>query len=442
MAAILATYGAWIALALVASTLPAMSVLVSFAARQHRWRTSTTADQRRADYHDWVLTSSEAAAELRAFGLAASLRERYGVLRARLTAEQLRLARSQALAEAGASLLALAVAGACVAWMGWRAVQGSATLGDVALFYAAFTQAQRMMRMLLASVGMGYYNVLFLGNLFAYLDLRPTLLDPPVAQPVRSAPGARGLDVRLAGVTFRYPGAEAPALRRLDLHVSAGQIAAIVGANGAGKSTLVKLLCRLYDPEAGNILLGGIDVRDMNLADVREAVSVLFQDPFRFNDTVAANIALGHAASPREIERAARAVGAEAIGPRLARGYETVLGRWFEGGVDLSAGEWQRIALARAILRGAPVIVLDEPTSALDPWTEAGWLGRFRGVAAGRTTIVITHRFSTAMHADVIFVMHEGRVEELGTHEELVARGGRYAASWLAQTRESDGAIA
>jgi ATP-binding cassette subfamily B protein len=442
MAAILATYGVWIALALVASTLPALAVLLRFALRQHRWRIRATADERRADYHDWVLTSSDAAAELRAFGLGTRLRAQYRALRSRLTGEQLDIARSQALAEAGASLVALAVAAACVAWMGWRAIDGTATLGDVALFYAAFTQGQRMMRTLLASVGMGYYNVLFLGNLFAYLDLRPTLVDRGVAMPAAAAREAPGLDVRLAGVTFRYPGASAPALKDLDLHVGAGEVAAIVGANGAGKSTLVKLLCRLYDPDAGRILLGGADLREMKLDHVREAVTVLFQDPFRFNETIAGNIALGREAAAHEIAKAARAAGADTIAARHEKGYETLLGRWFEGGVDVSVGEWQRIALARALLRRAPVIVLDEPTSALDPWTEAGWLDRFRAVAAGRTAIVITHRFSTAMRADVIFVMHEGRVDERGTHDELVARGGRYAASWHAQTRTRDDAIA
>jgi ATP-binding cassette subfamily B protein len=436
LAAILLPYGAWLAATLIASTVPALAVLVMFAVKQHRWRVAATPHRRRADYIDWAVTASETAAEIRSYSLGERFRRQHGELRRKLAGEELAMAKSRAIAEAVAALAALAAAGSCMAWMAWRALQGEASLGDVALFYAAFAQGQRVMRSVLASIGMGYYNVLFLGNLFQYLGLAPRIGDPPAARPFPLGE-ALGVEVEFHGVAFRYPGEREPALRGLDLKVQPGQVAAIVGPNGSGKSTLVKLLCRLYDPDAGQVRIGGIDARDLRLEDVREAVSVLFQDPVRYNDTAAGNIDVASLFHRAQVERAARAANAHALLERLPAGYETPLGLWFDGGTELSAGEWQRIALARALLRRAPVLVLDEPTSAMDSWSEAGWLDRLRPVAAGRTTLIITHRLTTAMRADVIFVMDGGRVIETGSHDELVARAGPYARSWLGQTAAS-----
>ena len=208
--------------------------------------------------------------------------------------------------------------------------------------------------------------------------------------------------------------------------------------NGAGKSTLVKLLCRLYDPDAGSVEFDGIDLRDLSVAEVRRTVSVLFQEPVHYSATVSENIAVGSPGDetdPAAVREAARSAGADECVQRLPDGYDNLLGKWFEGGAELSVGEWQRVALARAFLRRSPVIVLDEPTSAMDPWAEADWLARFRRLAAGRTAVVITHRFTTAMHADAIHVMSGGRVVESGSHEELVGAGGLYSQSWLAQAR-------
>jgi ATP-binding cassette, subfamily B, bacterial len=207
----------------------------------------------------------------------------------------------------------------------------------------------------------------------------------------------------------------------------------IVGENGAGKSTLIKLLCRFYDPDSGSIEIDGRNLRDFALEGLRSRISVLFQEPAHYNATVAANIAPWDGASPESMENAARAAGADAVAAKLPLGYEHMLGRWFRDGAELSVGEWQRIALARAFLRAAPILVLDEPTSAMDPWAEADWLERFRKLAVGRTAVLITHRFTTARIADRVAVMADGRVVEQGTHEELLARGGRYASGWATQ---------
>jgi ATP-binding cassette subfamily B protein len=441
MAAVLLPYGLWIPVALFVSTLPALVVVVRFALRQHRWRVAATEDERRASYYDWLMTTGETAPELRIFGLGAQFRSAYQALRAKLLREELKIARDHGLADLGASAAALLVAAACLAWMGLRVMAGTASLGDLALFYQAFSQGQRLMRSLLASVGHAYYNVLFLGNLFAFLDLEARIVEP--ARPRAMANGEGGLDIRFRSVSFRYPGSERTALADLDLAIPAGQVAAVVGTNGAGKSTLVKLICRFYDPQAGAVELGGVDVRDVALAELRGAVTVLFQDPVQYNATVAENIALDPrtALAQREsVEAAARGAGAEALIARLPKEYATLLGKWFAGGVELSVGEWQRLALARAFMRPSRVILLDEPTSAMDSWAETDWIRRLRTLASGRTALIVTHRFTTAMQADVIYVMDEGRVREFGSHEELLRLGGAYASSWRAQMRAEHGA--
>jgi len=436
MGLVLIPYGLWLPVVLLASTLPALYVVLRFTLRQHQWRLRTTPDERRTWYYDWVLTAGETAAEVRLFGLGGHFQALYQALRRRLRRERLRMAKHQAMAELGAGAVALLATGGAMAWMIWQALQGRATLGDLALFYQAFHQGQRLMQALLQNVGQLYANSLFLGNLFEFLALEPKVIDRPHPRPV---PHALTDGVRFERVAFRYPGSERLALDDFNLTIPAGQLVALVGPNGAGKSTLVKLLCRFYDPEAGRITLDGIDVRDLSLADLRSRITVLFQTPVHYNATVTENIALGDLTRGlgAEIQNAARAAGADETIAHLPRGYDQLLGNWFESGTELSVGEWQRIALARAFLRQAPIIALDEPTSAMDPWAEADWLGRFRSLAAGRTALFITHRFTTAMHADIIHVMAGGRIVESGCHHELLARGGRYAQSWTTQTRGS-----
>ena len=443
MALVLLAFGWWMSAALIASTLPALAVVLRHAVRLHRWRRRATADERRSWYLDWLATSGEAAAELRLFGLGAPLRAAFVALRARLRGEELALAASQARAEVAATVFALAVAGACLAWVLWQAIEGAVGLGDAALFYVAFTQGQRLMRSLLSGAGRIYQDVLFLGNLFAFLDLEPRVADPQVvAMRPEPGPGSRGLELRFEGVSFRYPGAERAALPGLDLVCRPGQVAAIVGPNGAGKSTLVKLACRFYDPDGGRVAIGGVDLRALRLDEARALVTVLFQQPMRYDATVAENIAVGMAgAEISDVKAAARAAGAEELIASLPRGYETRLGRWLEDGVELSVGEWQRLALARAFFRPAPVMLLDEPTSAMDSWAEADWLRRFRSLAAGRTAVVVTHRFTTAMRADVIHVMQAGAIVESGSHAELLGLGGLYARSWNEQVQSGAGLV-
>jgi ATP-binding cassette subfamily B protein len=223
------------------------------------------------------------------------------------------------------------------------------------------------------------------------------------------------------------------------LEVPAGSIAALLGVNGAGKSTLFKLLCRLYDPQDGRIEIGGIDLRDLKIADVRRLVAVLFQEPVHYSETVRRNLGLGdvdriHAET--DFTNALESARAESLVDRLPDGLDTMLGTWFSGGAELSVGEWQRVALARTILRNAPVLLLDEPTSAMDSWAEAKWARNLRQVARNRTVLLISHRLTTAMHADRIHIVEGGRIVESGGHEQLLTTGGRYRDAWDAQVRE------
>lgn len=434
MGAILIPLGPWLSIALIISTLPAFFVVVHFALVEYRWRQQTTADKRRAWYYDWVLTAAEAAGELRLFGLGKHFQSSYQSLRQRLRNERLKLARRQSLSELGAGVIALGITGAALAWMVWKAMRGLVTLGDLALIYAAFNQGQRLMRSLLENVGQLYANSFFLGNLFEFLALEPMITEPSPDK----ARTPRGLDEEISfeQISFRYPESQRKALDEFSLTIPAGQIVAIVGPNGAGKSTLIKLLCRFYDPESGSIRIDGADLKEIPTLHLRRLITVLFQEPVHYNVTVGENIEYGdleRAPAMREIQAAVAAAGAEEIVSRLPNGYRSLLGRRFAGGTELSVGEWQRIALARAFLRQAPIIILDEPTSALDPWAEADWLQRFRSLAAGRTAVIITHRFTTAMHADVIHVLEEGKIVESGSHYQLLDQNGRYAESWAAQ---------
>jgi ATP-binding cassette subfamily B protein len=420
MAGVILRFGYWPMFALLVGTLPALYVVLSSTVRQHQWRLRTTADERRTWYYDWLLTARDCAAELRLFSLGGYFEGAYQGLRRALRDQHLQLTRQQSIAEFGSAVFALVSSGAAVAWIVLKAVRGRVSPGDVAMFYQAFRQGLGLMNALLANVGQVYGSSLFLGGLFEFLALRPQIADPQVPCPM---PHMQGAEVTFRDVSFHYPGSERLALEGFNLTIPAGSIAAIVGPNGAGKSTLVNLLCRFYDPESGAIELDGTDLRHFAVEDVRRSVTVLFQQPVHYNATARQNIALGDLknANDQNIAEAAIGAGAAEIITELPAGYDQLLGRWFADGTELSIGEWQRIALARAFLRQAPILVLDEPTSAIDPWAEAEWLERFRQLAQGRTVILITHRMAVARMADQIHVMAGGRIVESGTHDQVMA---------------------
>lgn len=445
MAAVLLSYGGWLPLALLAGTLPALLVVLRNGRRYHAWWNDSTTDRRRSQYYGDLLTGADHAAELRLFGLGDHFRTGYLFLRRRLRSDRLRLLREQGVGKGAAELVALAVAAGTIGWMIWRALLGLATLGDIALFYQAFQRGQGLVKGLLADIGQIYSNRLFLENLFEFLALQPRIVAPAPAEE-RAVPAVLKDGIRFSGVTFRYPGADRAALDRFDLTIPAGKTVAIVGANGAGKSTLLKLLCRFYDPDEGRVELDGIDTRRFDPSALRRMITVMFQVPVNYQATVRENITMGARRADgvdgamtegdrRRMEGAAREAGAEEFVRALPQRYESLLGRLFPGGTELSGGEWQRIALARAYYRPSSLIILDEPTSMMDSWAEAEWFEHFRSLAARTTSVIITHRLSIARKADVIHVMEHGRVVESGSHEELLALEGRYAASWRSVTR-------
>jgi ATP-binding cassette subfamily B protein len=436
--AILIPFGPLLPLALLLSTFPALYVVVKMAHRRHRWNQSITIDNRRSWYYDTLLTEGESAAEMRLFDLGGHFLQEFQRVRQRLRRERLSLARLESISELWAGAGALLILAGAMVWMVRRAIYGLVSLGDLALFYQAFNQGFGLSRTLLDNLGKLYENSLFLGNLFEFLDLKPQVVSVPGAQLLPS-PLCAGIQFRSVG--FHYPGSDRQVLCDFNLEVQLGQMVALVGPNGCGKSTLIKLLCRFYDPDSGLISLNGIPLCEISITDLRRSMSVFFQQPVRYSDTVAANIRFGDLRLTDSeflsgLKEGAEVSGLNEIVARLPNSYDTELGRDFLNGTELSVGEWHRLGLVRATIRQAQILILDEPTSAMDPWAELRWAERLREMARSRTTILITHRFTTAMFADVIHVLDGGRVVESGSHAQLLAKGSVYAEGWASQAKK------
>lgn len=433
IAALLIPYGVWLPLALIVTTVPALYVILRHNQHHYRWWHSRTPERRQTSYYDMMLTLDTPAAEVRIFGLNKYFRDMYRAVRAKLRKENLDLVKRQNIARMWAGLLSLVLSAGVLIVILTRAMQGRYSLGDLALFYQAFNQGESQLRGLMTNFGTIHSSLLFLEHLHAYLSIEPRVMDPD--EPVE-APREIEQEVRFENISFSYPQGNSKALENFNLVLPARRITAVVGANGAGKSTLVKLLCRFYDPDECRVLIDGIDIRSLSTDDLRRMITVLFQFPMRYQTTAELNIRMGDLLSDRDIsdvEEAARQAMIHDKLSRLEQGYGTHLGKWFGFGTELSGGEWQRVTLARAFFREAPIVILDEPTSAMDSWTENEWLDGFARHVSGRTALIITHRFTTAMRADYIYVMDGGQVVEEGTHHSLLEKDGLYATSWRAQ---------
>lgn len=432
-AALLTVYGWAVPILLVVGSLPSLLISFSFDRRYFRWWRKTATERRWLFYYDGMLSHSDAAAEIRLFEIGQKFSSAYQRIRKTLRLEKLKHLREQTGGKIAANFLALAAGTVAMGWIALRVYNNTASLGDLAVFYQVFSRGQSIILALLGAIGKTFSNTLYLESLFAFLDLKASVVSPqkPLPFPTDIVEG-----IRFTDVTFRYPGSDSPAISDFNLFVPAGTQVAIVGENGAGKSTLIKLLCRFYDPDTGSIQVDGIDIRKFDVKELRRNVSVLFQFPLHFQDTVAGNISLGderETPEPREVETAAELAGADGFIDGLPSTYQTLLGRWFEAGCELSGGEWQKIALARAYFRQSPILVLDEPTSFMDSWGEADWYDRFSSLAKDRTGLIITHRFTIAMRADIIHVISDSRLIESGTHKELLDLDGFYASSWKSQ---------
>jgi ATP-binding cassette subfamily B protein/ATP-binding cassette subfamily C protein len=422
----------------VAASVPAFLAEARLAGESFRLLSWRAPEGRRLNYLEWILTRDAHVKEVKLFGLGPLVLGRYRALFRKFFAEDRRLARRRLAAGVAFGLVSLAAFYGMYALMAGRAAAGAITLGDLTLYIVVFRQGQAAIQAVLAAVGGLYEDALFMQNLFAFLAI-PAGAERPRVAPAATLPRGRPLPIELDRVSFRYPGRDAWALEDVSLTLRPGETLGLVGENGAGKSTIVKLLLRLHEPTTGAIRWGGVDLRDLDPSDLRSRIGAVFQDYVRYQFSAGENIGLGepaHLDDQARVEAAAAQGGADALVASLPQGYQTVLGGWFERGHELSAGQWQKLAVARAFMRqDAELLVLDEPTAAIDAEAEHELFERFRQLAAGRAALVISHRFSTVRLADRIAVLHGGRLVELGSHRELLAQGGRYAHLFRLQAR-------
>lgn len=428
-------------LGLIVAAIPATIAEMRFSNAAFRMRNWRSPEARRLNYLEYVLANDGHAKEVKLFGLGPVLLERYRTLGEGFYEDDKKLAVRRAGWAYSLSLVGTCAFYASYVFMAIAAAEGRLTLGNMVLYVMAFRQGQQSFQSILGAIGGMYEDNLYMSNLFSYLAI-PVESPPAMAPEADAKPESPSsalsapVDAGLQGlvfddVGFRYPGREAWALRHVNLTIPKGESLALVGHNGAGKTTFIKLLTRLYEPTEGRILLDGRDLRAWEPEALRRRVGVIFQDFNQYQLKVRENVGFGsvdHRDDDARVGRAVERGGATAVIEGLKAGLDTQLGRWFKEGAELSGGQWQKVALARAFMREeADILVLDEPTAALDAEAEHAVFERFRALAQGRTTILISHRFPTVRMADRIVVIDGGRIVEEGTHASLVEQGGRYA---------------
>jgi ATP-binding cassette, subfamily B, bacterial len=417
---------------LLVAALPALWVRLKFAKVQYHWQRKRTSLERRSMYLGALLAHDQFAKELRLFNLGDLFRRQGHEIRLQLHRENFRLMARRAIANLSAEGFAKVLTVAVFVFIAYETIQGRLKIGDLVLYQQALQRGEASLQGVLSGLSGLYEDNLFLNNLYEFLNLKPQIVDPPHPKQF-PIPVRQGIEVR--DISFQYADTPRQAIKGVSLKIQPGETIALVGENGCGKTTLVKLLCRLYEPTQGQILIDGMDIGDFAIADLRQEISVIFQDYAKYFFSARENIWLGNIQSNNDldVEKAARRSGAHAVIERLPKGYDTILGKLFEDGEELSIGQWQKIALARAFLRDSQLIILDEPTSAMDPKAEYEVFQQFRELTRDQMAVLISHRLSTVRMADRIYLMDNGRIAESGTHEELVQLNGSYAKLFESQ---------
>jgi len=427
VAVLILSFSWLIALILFVAAIPAALVRYYYARARYRFEQDTTETDRRGLYYHWVLTDSGHAKEVRLFNIGSLFRKRFQDIRNDLRKGRLSLARYRTVADVLSHAIAIIALFGSYAFIAYVCLSGAITIGDLVMYFLAFQLGLGFIQSILGALASLYEDNLFLTNFYQFLDLKPAIQSPDHPIPVPEPLSQR---VEFKNVYFSYPGSTKDVIAGVSLAINPGEVVALVGENGSGKTTLIKLLCRLYDPDDGMITVNGIDLRDFDPVAWRKKISVIFQDYVHYQMSAAENIWVGdieQEQDPARIAAAAYRSGADPVIRNLPEGYYTKLGHWFSGGQELSEGEWQKIALARAFFRDSGIVVLDEPTSSLDPLAEAELFRNFRDLLEGRSAVIISHRFSTVQMADRIYLLDQGRIIEQGSHEELLRLNGRYS---------------
>ena len=426
----------WVmALVLVITVMPSFFIRLYHSRRIYKWQRSRTEIDRQTNYFSWMMTGDRHAKEVRLFDLGGIFSERFRELVAGLRVERLHIIGQQTVVLFTAQIITTVAIYGAYAFIAHETLNGSISLGSLVMYFQAFQRGQGYLGQLMGGIAALFEDNLFLNDLDEFLHIQPrvTLAENPAPVP---APMQTG--IAFEQISFQYPTGKRMALQDVSLHIRPGEKVAFVGENGSGKTTAIKLLCRLYDPTTGRITVDGTDLREIELAGMRREISVILQDYAHYNLSVEENIWFGNVHAPLDRERitaAAIDAGADSVIQRLPDGYQTILGKLFQKGEELSIGEWQKIALARAFLRDAQLIILDEPTSAMDARAEYEIFSKLRDLTAGRAVILISHRFSTVRMADTIYVFNQGRIIEHGSHEDLMTLNGTYARLFETQAQ-------